>query len=66
METEPPAPPRMLSKQDLARIFGIAEVTVDLWRKKGLIPPPTKVGRACRWPHDLLRTLVRKNTPAAA
>jgi predicted DNA-binding transcriptional regulator AlpA len=42
-------PPRMLSRGDVADLFGVTRETVKRWEQAGKLPSPVRVGRHSFW-----------------
>ena len=42
----------------IANRFGVSVATVRRWCKKGKLPPPVRMDRACRWPAALITRLM--------
>ena len=61
------SPDPLFTKQDLARLFGVSEASIDGWRKSNRIPAPTVfVGRRPFWSRDIRRTLRRRTSAQPA
>ena len=61
-----PAPDRLLNVDDIAALFGVHRITVRSFVKRGIIPPPVRVGnKLTRWRRrDILAHL--DNLPPAS
>ncbi len=57
-----PLPDRLLSRQDLARLFGVHPITIDAWTREGRIPAPIRVGFKPRWHPALIAKLLNPAT----
>ena len=64
--SEPPeaAPPLMLSAEDLASELGISVRTVRRLDLEGKLPAPVRIGRAVRWPRQMIIGWIAAECPA--
>lgn len=47
-------PEKCLSPADLCRMFDVHRDTLRWWEKRGLLPPPMRVGNILRWHPDVI------------
>lgn len=40
---------KMLNAKDMARVLSLCERTIWRLAKKGLLIPPVRIGKSCRW-----------------
>lgn len=39
----------LLSREEVAKIYGVSIPTVDRWAREGTLPPAFKIGKTTRW-----------------
>jgi predicted DNA-binding transcriptional regulator AlpA len=51
-------PKRMLSRRDVADMFGVSPETVGEWVRRGLLPSPLRIGRKLFWTPEAIAALL--------
>ena len=49
---------RLISKRELAELFGVSENTIANLVKRGILAPPVRVGRQHRWTPEQIRLFI--------
>jgi excisionase family DNA binding protein len=63
-ETSDPALPLVLSAGDLARELGISTRTIRRLDLEGKLPAPVRIGRAVRWPRQIIVEWIAAGAPS--
>jgi predicted DNA-binding transcriptional regulator AlpA len=56
---------RMITKREVAQLFGVSTYTIDLWLNNGKLPKATKIFFLRRWEYEQIAAL-RKSRRASA
>jgi predicted DNA-binding transcriptional regulator AlpA len=56
--------PTMVDKRWIAKTLGCSERHVDRLADGGLMPPPSKLGRLCRWNRKAIEKWIEAGCPA--
>jgi predicted site-specific integrase-resolvase len=58
--------PAVLSRRDLAELFGVTPLTVSRWFREGRLPPPLPLSRWPRWRVKDIEAILERPLPSAA